>query len=370
MRLSISLLASLGLIGTVAAQTPNQFDMYSGATNFTTRAAMPGTSVGDICQRYPSELLNCTGMTSVGGNVVNRVSHLYCVNQDQSGITQEQFTVGLIGHDPLLPPGTPGPDAALDIIRTGPFTTPSTTVTTAVAWIWTITLATPLDTLPARADYYTVCGLPANAAWVADGMSVHMSGWVNAPVVDNPLTTGALPIPNCVFTIDRTGAPIVAGRADRFQRIWWGGPGAMTRIGADIDPAFQVCPNPNYGAGGMYPNQTVTRLDGIAFKVSDANLPNTFCGTIGAIGGFDPTGTPLAGFGIEGDLCLPLFTILPITFASGVTDAAGVYQQTTFTFPNTWGANGGLGNMSFQSALLDFATPRVVMTNGAGFLAQ
>lgn len=365
MRLSISLLASLGLIGSLAAQ--NQFTVPEGRnTNFTTRASMPGTSIGDVCQRYPNELLNEVNQTSVAGTVVNRVTHLYVINQDQSGVTQEAFTVGIVAANPAFPLPIPEPDPAVDIIRTGPFLTPSTTVTGPVAWFWTITLATALDTLPAKADFYTACGLPANAAWVADGMSVHMSGWTTNPV-DNPYIPTPGVHPNAVFTIDRTAAPIVAGRFDRSQKIWIAGPGAQMRVGADIDPLFALGANPNYGVGGMYPNQTASRLDGFAVMIRDANQPLTACGTIGAIGGFDPVGTPLASFGIEGNLCLPLFTILPVTFAFGATDAAGLFTQTVFAFPNTFG--GPLGNMSFQSVFLDFATPRVVMTNGAGFNA-
>ena len=371
MRLSISLLASLGFAGSMAAQSINQFDMYSGATNFTTRAAMPGTSVGDVCQRYPSELYAAIGqyVDPVTSTLVHRVNTLYTVNQDQSGVTQEAFTVGLIAADPAgVFPTSHAPDAATDLIRTGPFNTPTSTATGAVAWIWTITLGTAYDTLPQGVDFYTACGLPANAAWVNDGMSVHMSGWVTAPTVDQPYTAGLNPIPNCVYTIDRTGAPIVAGRADRYQRIWFGTPSAVSKIGADIDPAFQIAgvPYPNYGAAGVYPDQNLTRLDGVAFKTTNANYPASFSATIGSFGGF---GSPIGGFGgIDGNLVLVPFAILAPIFASGLTDGAGTLAQTTFAFPNGWAV--GLGNMSFQNIIIDGVTGNLVLSNGAGFIAQ
>lgn len=370
MRLSISLLASLGFAGSMSAQALNQFDQYSGLTNYTTRAAMPGTSVGDVCQRYQAELYAGSGQYVSGATLVHRVSTLYVVNQDQNASTQEAFTVAMIAADPTgnLALNTQAPDAAVDLFRTGPFNTPTSTATGAAAWIWTITLGTAYDTLPQGVDFYTACGVPANAAWTADGMSVHMSGWAQAVLADQPYATGPNVIPNCVYTIDRTGAPIVSGRADRYQRIWFGTPSGLTRIGADIDPNVLVLnlPNPCYGAVGVYPNQTITRLDGIAFKISDANYPNMPCATIGSFGGF---GAPIGGFGgILGDLVLSPFAILAPLFASGLTDAAGTYSTTTFAFPNGWGF--GVGNMSFQSLIIDTNTGNLVLTNGAGLIAQ
>jgi len=367
-RITAFLAPALGLFGSLTAQSINQFLIPEGRnTNFTSRANLVGLAAGDVCQRYPSELFDEVFQTVVGGVVVNRVSTLYVFNQDQSGVTRESFTVGLIGDDPLVSPN-PSPDPATDLLRLGPFITPSTTVTGPVAWLWTCALATPFDALPAKSDFFAVCGLPANAAWTGDGMSVHMSGWTTNRV-DNPHVPAPGAHPDIVFSIDRSGSPIVTGRFDRTQKIWIGGPGALMRVGADIDPLLALGANPNWGAAGMYPDQNLGRLDGVAFWIKDANLPNATCGTIGAFGRFAPISTSLAAFAVEGNLCLPLSAILPVTFAFGTMGPAGSWVQTTFRFPNNWGSGGNLGFVSFQSVLLDFTVPRVVLSNGAAFHA-
>ncbi|MBI5849806.1 MAG: hypothetical protein HZB39_02015 [Planctomycetes bacterium] len=367
-RITAVIPSALGLLGSLAAQSVNQFQIPEGRnTNFTARADLLGSAAGDVCQRYPSELFDEVFQTVVSGAVVHRVSTLYVINQDQSGITLESFTVGLIGDDPLVSPG-PSPDPARDLLRLGPFRTPSTTVTGPVAWFWSFALSTPFDALPAKSDFFAVCGLPANAAWTADGLSIHMSGWTVNPV-DDPYVPALGAHPDIVFTIDRSGTPIVIGRFDRTQKIWIGGPGALMRVGADIDPLVARGSNPNWGAAGMYPDQNPSRLDGVAFSIIDANLPNATCGTIGVFGRFAPISTSLAAFFVEGNLSLPLSAILPVSFAFGTMGPAGGWRQTTFPFPNNWGAGGNLGFMSFQSVLLDFTVPRVVMTNGAAFHA-
>ncbi|MGE0143812.1 MAG: hypothetical protein AB7I19_07860 [Planctomycetota bacterium] len=370
MRLSISLLASMGLVGTIAAQAQNNdFDMYSGRTNFTTRSAMPGTSVGDIAQPYLSSMMSGLGqyVDPNSGTLVHRLSGWKVVNQDQRASTQEQFTLGLIGDDTANPNN---PDAAADILRTAPISTPTSTVTTPAAWIWTVTLATPYDTLPVGSDFYLACGLPSNTAWTADGMSVHMSGWGGSPS-DAPYVNGPNPLPNTIFTIDRTGTPVVSGLADKFQRIWYFSPAANLKVGADIDPLVSGpttalnMPNPAYGAAGLWPDQNTTRLDGVSFRIQDLNNPSSLCGVIGQIGGPAYPGLPL-GPGFLGDLHLNPAFILPITFAQGVM-SGGTYQQITFAFPNSW--QNGLGVLHFQGVVFD-PSFNILITNGYGFNAQ
>jgi len=365
MRLSISLLASLGLVGTIAAQSNNVFENYSGSTNFTTRSALPGTSTGDVCQRWNSALLSCFGQYQIpGGALVHRMAGWQVVIQDQSGVSQELWTTGLIDDDPAAP-GTPL--ATADLLRAGPFATPTSSATGPVAWIFTITLATPYDSLPTATDFHACVGVPSNAAWTADGVSIHMSGWTTSPV-DNPYLNGANPIPQYVGTIDRTNpaSPIKSGNNTRFQRIALFGPGPQMKVGADIDPAFQVCPNPNFGCGGMYPDQNASRLDGLAFKLNDANLPASLFAIVGNIGPKAPIVLNL-GAGWNGDICVNAFALLPVLLGTGVTGAAGDAVVTTFAFPNTW--SHGVGEMHFQAAIID-GGGFFNMTNGAGNIAQ
>jgi hypothetical protein len=373
MRLSTSLLASIGLAGAVAAQTNNQLELYSGTTNFTTRSALAGASEGEICQRYPASAFNGIGQTlDANGQPVNRCTGIMLVLQDQSGITQEAFEVGLKGDDPLAPGNV---DPTNDLVRAGPFNTPASTATGAVAWIFTITLGTPFDGLAAQGDTWAFCDVPANPAWTADGLSIHMSGWTATPFADNPNATAT--IPNFVNVIDQTAiingstpqAAVLVNNT-RFQRIWLMTPASVLHLGADIDPNAQVAPNPNFGCAGLYPDQNTGRRDGLAFRVRDANLANT---AVTILGTFGPTTSlppiPLSGFvpGSVGSIYLS-FPLLSDAFATGVSDPTGVFQQTTFAFPFALAAP--VGKMSFQAFHLDFANARIVASNSSTFDAQ
>jgi len=372
MRLSISLLASLGIVGAAVAQTNNEFPRYSGSTNFTTRSALAGTSEGEVCQRYPAAFFNAIGQTDDGsGNTVNRIAGMRYVIQDQSGITQEFFEYAIKGDDALAPGNV---DPTNDLVRSAPIGTPVSSATGPVAWIYTSTFGTPYDNLAPQADLWFCIDVPANAAWTADGISVHMSGWTNSPV-DNPNLTAT--IINFVNTVDQTAIlngtnpqAAVGVNNTRNQRIWPITPGATLQLGADIDPAAQVCPNPNYGCAGLYPDQNTGRNDGVSFKVVDANLPNTLFTILGTFG---PSTTnppiPVAGFvpGSPGSIYLNL-PFISASFGSGLTDAAGLYETITFPWPFVLSAP--VGVMTFQGFGVDFTVGRIVPTNSASFDAQ
>ncbi len=374
MRLSTTLLASVGLIGSVTAQaTNNEFFLYSGSTNFTTRSTLPGASEGEICMRYPAEFFNGLGQSldATTGQTVNRIGGLRYVLQDQSAITQEPFEIGLKADDALAPGNV---DPTNDLVRAGPFNTPSSSSTGAAAWIFTSTFATAYDAPSGQADIWAFVDVPANPAWTADGCSIHMSGWTSSPV-DNPALTAT--VSNFVNVVDQTA--IAAGTAPqaavavnntRFQRIWLLTPGTTLKLGADVDPNAQVCPNPNYGAAGLYPDQNAGRTDGLAFRILDANVPNSL---VTVLGTFGPTTTnppiPLAGFvpGSVGNIYLA-FPLLSDAFATGTTDATGLFEQTTFAYPFLVPAP--VGVMSFQAIVVDLVNFRFVASNSASFNAQ
>lgn len=374
MRLSISLLASLGVVGSAVAQTNNEFFLYSGTTNFTTRSALAGSSEGEICQRYPAAFFNGIGQYAVAGSPVNRIAGMRYVLQDQSGVTQEFYEVGAKGDDPLAPGFV---DPTNDLFRLGPFGMPASTATGAVAWIFTVTLATPFDTAPAQGDIYAFCDVPANPAWTADGVSVHMSGWTNAPVADQPNLNAT--IINFVNVVDQTAilngtSPqgAVSVNNTRFQRLWFTTPAATLKIGADVDPAARyaaAAPNPNYGCAGLYPDQNAGRNDGMAFRFVDGNLPNTLVGVLGNFGGFSATPLPTSGFipGSVGSIYLNIPWLNDV-FAFGTTDGTGTLESITFPWPFTLSAP--VGVMTFQAVALDLANSRIVASNAAAIDAQ
>jgi len=372
MRLSTSLLASLGIVGAAVAQTNNEFPLNSDATNFTSRSALAGTSEGEVCQVFPAEFFNAIGQTDDGaGNTVNRIAGMRYTLQDQSGITQEFYEGGLKGDDPLAPGNV---DPTNDLVRFGPFGTPASSATGAVAWIFTVTLGTPYDNPTPQADIWGFIDLPANAAWTADGVSIHMCGWGNSPV-DNPNLNAT--IRNFVNIVDQTAIlngtnPQAAVSVDntKMHRIWLTTPAATLKVGADIDVNAQVCPNPNYGAAGLYPDQNAGRNDGVAFRVVDANLPSTAFTVLGTFGPSTANPPiPVSGFvpGSPGSIYLNL-PWLSDSFATGATDATGFFEQITFPFPFVLSAP--VGVMTFQGFGLDFAQGRVVPTNTASFDAQ
>lgn len=357
---TLALFASCALGPLVGAQNDQVFELYSGLTNFTTRAALPGSSPGDICQQFPGAHIGCMGQYALPGTTrhVYRLSGIRVVIQDQYPATLETFSLALIANDPVvphLPDGNPGRG---DLIRVAALTIPTSTSTSPTAWFFTTTLATPFDSVPAGLDVYLACGVPANRAWSSDGLNLHQSGWSTLPT-DNPYAPVVLP--PFVYTIDRSGVtPLIASNGNRFLRLAWLCPLIELRIGADIDPAFQVCPNPNFGAAGFFPNFNPSRLDGLAFRVTDVNH-------VGApflvFGGTWPLGVfPLPpGSGIVGDLSFDPNTILNVTFAAG-TLAPGGNLVRTFPFPNGW--RRGIGSFSFQAVVLDTVNGLALLSNG------
>ena len=360
-------LAVIALAATVASQSGNEYRIYSGVTSFPSRATLPGPSSGDVCQHFPSDLFACLGQhqDATTSRLVCRITSLDVVIQDQRGTTSELFTLAVIGADPANP-GRPDPSPTTgDLLRVGPLTMPTTTSTGAVAWIWRTTLATPFDTLPSTGAVFFAAGLPANANWTRDGVSVHSSQWGLATSNGDDPYLGAGPVPDLVSSIDRSLAtPTVTGSSARVMRISAYGPGAFVRIGADVAPASQLIglPYPNFGVGGLYPNHHAPRFDGLAFLVEDANSVGRSIVLIGSFGGFAPAST--VGRGFVGDLCLAPSAILPVAFASGVAGGIGIFQQ-TFPWPSNWGR--AIGRMSFQALTLDSMTGLLHFSNGSGF---
>lgn len=346
----------------------NEFDMYSGTTLRTSRANLQGPNRGDIAQPFRSGLMSGLGqyLDPATGRLVHRAHGLRVMLQDEDESTSEPFTLALIGVNPSTPQ-TPDPSA--DLFRSATFMSPSSGIQRPWAWQITMTFATPFDLLPACSTFYVACGVPSNARWFQDGLSVHMSDWSANPFSDAPFidTRGYQPLPDTSFRIDRTSGAVVVGMADRFHRIWYFGPSPAFKVGADLDPLFSHAwntPSPAFGAAGLWPDQTDRRLDGLAFRVRDRNHPNAFCIILGHFGEPQCPGVVL-GWPFVGAVYLN--PNMPIwEFASGNL-LGGNFERVVERFPNRWNlGNVGLGRMNFQAVLFDGDW---IWTNAYGFHA-
>jgi hypothetical protein len=347
----------------------NEFDMYSGTTLRTSRAGLQGPNPGDIAQPFRSGLMSGLGqyLDPVTGRLVHRAHGLRVMLQDEDESTSEFFTLALIGENPTTPQT---PDPSRELFRSARFMTPSSGLSRPWAWQLTVSFATPFDLLPACSTFYVACGVPANARWFQDGLSVHMSDWSANPFSDSPFPeylVGRILIPHTSFRIDRTAGAVVVGMADRFHRLWYFGPSPTLKVGADLDPLisyFNRTPNPAFGAAGLWPDQTNRRLDGLAFRVRDQNHPNAFCIILGHAGEPQYPGI-LLGWPFVGAVYLN--PSAPIwQFASGSL-LGGNFERVVERFPNRWNlGHFGLGRMNFQAVLIDGDW---IWTNAYGFHA-
>lgn len=372
MRISTSLLAALATATGIAAQIPTDQDNdhldYQTNTSYTTRSGVAGQSDGWIGARTDAQHIRGAAqfVDPLTGTLVHRIRGLRYVIQDQSGVTQEQFGIGVFEDDPANPGNPLFPDSTGAVAAGVAFTginTPTSTVTTPVAWIFTSTFG-DYDAHPATQDIYLGVLVPQNALWVNDGVSFHAPFWGNAGTTgDNPsnfaINNGSIPttaISNDL-TADPTGATLNTPLNDRAHRIEALGPGLALSVGADVDPAFQRgAANPNFGYGGLYPDQA-TRLDGLGFRLLDANL-NTITATYGVIGSIpDATGSVFGQLGLPlqfggglyaGDLHCSFASLMPFDwlFGGGGNNAAGGLEATIIPFGALPGAP--LGELSFQ----------------------
>lgn len=400
MRISTSLLAALATATGVAAQIPsdqaNEHVNYQTNTSYTTRSGVAGSSDGWIVNKTSSDLVRgvCQFVDPADGILKGRCLGFFFVIQDQSGITQEPFGYGWFA-DAALAGGTAGepklPDAT-DVLAAGALgafdtsaTTPVSTATGAVAWGFTTTFATPSDDIPQTGDVYCGVKIPANASWVSDGVSFHAPFFTGGTNGDNPsanaVNNGSIysSVWSNDLTADPTGSTLNTPLADRIQNFHMRGPGLALRVGADIDPTFSRGPaNPNYGFGGLYPDH-VNRIDGLAFKVQDANL-NGITATYGIVGSFpDATGAVFGNFPLPlrfgalyaGDLHVQFGTLLNFDwyFGTGANQAGGVVDN--IMIPYGVLPSGALGTLAFQAVAFGLdpvtVTPFIKASNAVAF---
>lgn len=281
------------------------------------------------------------------------------VIQDQSGVTPETFNVVAYNEDTANPNF---PDAATPWIQTGAFTLPTSTVTTAVAWIYTITLGTP----PAapKGDKWIGVRLfvPTSGAWPAtDGTSLHCAFDRAATSTSTSATDLAGlridSVPNNQFACH---IPVVAGVPTGPGVYPAGSAGVRRQIRLEVtanvtggvcitqtNQTTYVSSNPgNTGTplggttnfiSGLHPDvyngnaMATPRQDDIGFLVTDVNFVNAPVFVMLALGP-NPLGSlPLASMapavnapGTRGNVCIDFTTA--VTFL-GFTNGTGLYQH-------------------------------------------
>ena len=332
--------AAAAFAGTSAAQTQlNEFRHWPDTVSGASRVGVATTSSGDVTNLIPAAAARGVGTFAAG--TPGRLNGWRGTIQDTNRSTAEVYTCAVLGDDAAAPGQ---PDPANDIIRVGPFNTPTNPDSAGVAWLVTITLNTPADVLPADANYHAAFGLEPStesSCWIAT-----FSGAGNG---DNPRAGAA---PNLAHGIDRTA--LTRSTAPWTARIYLLTESPTLLGGADIDPNAQRGPNPNFGVGGVFLDRA--RMDGIALRVRDGNAPNGSVATFIGFSGFATQPVALGGIGGEIHLVAPL---APVTIP-GVLDANGELDQSVVTFPSSVPA---LGSIQLQSVVSDAGMTTAKLTN-------
>ncbi len=309
-------------------------------TSFTSRGstALPNTNPSTAYLRIDADHYAGWGVNPATPGM-REIVGLYAVLQDQIGTTPETFDILVYGEDPAA---ANYPLAITPLATAGPFPTPASTATGAVAWVLTANFTTPV-LAPAGQDVFVAVGLPqpATGTWPTDGMSCHALYFVN-------VTSGFFDLPGFAHP---TSPPEQAGNGGWYVPSLPSGPlYTVTPRMWKIQPLV----NGATGVAGTITNQTTATQSnlppGTASMASglhpDAQNPPLNAGRADDISGRwfktgTPDGTPvffLMDFGTFGPE-LPVSVFLP-----GSTGVACLNLGTMTTL----GINFTVGGQAFQ----------------------
>ncbi len=361
------LIATSLLLGTVVAQTP--LGTYNNVTTtYTSRGGAAGANTG-----APTEVFTRIDASHYAGFGANPASPgmreivgAQFVAQDQIGTTPETFTVLCYGEDPAAPNF---PLVSAPLATVGPFATPASTATGAVAWIFSINYTTPV-LAPAGQDVFLAVSFPqpATGTWPTDGMSMHATAAATEPAgfsySSTPAEVGSysgyhLPaVPTLAYSSPRQFNidPIVNGAA--------GVAGTIHNIATAVPG--NTPPGTSSMFAGLFPDAqnpplNVGRVDDVAFRWVMANTPDNtpvfFLADFGTFGSEFPLSAFLTGS--QGVTCLNLGTMATV----GLNFTVGGSTFNVITIPSS--ARGIVAGMQFlqQAAALDLAT-NVAVANG------
>jgi len=341
-----------------SAQAQNVLGFSAGNnTSFTTRLGANNID-GDALNHYDTrdyqdwmlDPADATGATM-------KFTSLRVIVQDQVGVTPEQFTIVGYTEDPAVA-DYPNPTATW--FRTGAITLPASTLTTPVAWIYTVTPAA-IPAVP-KGDAWIGVGLflaPVGTTWPTDGLSTHAT-------YDRPatVTTGARDLASTLIsTMPQTNTgcwiPTAAGvptgpatypAAGGGRAQIWLELNANVASGVPVTQTNQTLYTSSNPGGtnalvplggttnmfsGLYPDyndsnlQTPARADDIGFLVNDISIPNAPVFILVAFGGSPLGSQPLSalmqgsgGPGTKGNICIDFTTAATFLAFSNATGVA------------------------------------------------
>jgi hypothetical protein len=257
MRIHLSLMAAVALVGSVSAQSTTQYFGIDGfQTSFTSRGGISSGS-GEILQGFHAS--HHRGVLENNGNNTNAscsITSLRLITQDQNNTSQETFNWVVRAGDDVNGP-TLGTGAGL-IATTANITTPppGANPNRIVAWQLTSNLTTPINV--GFCDKFLSIGtfLGTSSGWTMDGQSNHTSfsfggGTPQRKHHNTWIDNGTSGIEHSWQILGTATAASNPG-SGRSWRYWAGTNGAIMNLGCGTNGNRTPTPG-GYGMGGMFP---------------------------------------------------------------------------------------------------------------------
>lgn len=333
-RLPLSLVAAAAL-GTVAS-AQQALEIYPGVTSFASRGNT-GTGAGELIQGFHSSVNH--GLGDNGTNCVI-AGNRYLV-QDQVGATADTYSIVLrSGTDAAGP--TPG--AAGEIARGGPFAMPPSTAPGPVAWIITLTWATPIA-VPCTGFFSVGLDLP-----------------VATSSADLILAQAANNVANAqhASSVDMAWQLIGGTVSHPSQKRSWRLGLILAQNALQAGNSDATAPGTHFGNGGYFPNTALTGTgatsQGIGFRCAH-NLGAA--GVAAILMSIDFGAAPFTVPGFGNTVYLDLGTVAPFALTGPSNGSTlGLVTNGLDALPSA----GGL-RLCFQGVVIDFAANTFDMTN-------
>ncbi|MEZ5966370.1 MAG: hypothetical protein R3F56_21220 [Planctomycetota bacterium] len=303
MRLS-HILALLTCQHLAAQFRASEFQIYPApnTADFATRGTL-GNNPGEILMEVPATHFSGIGQDNTGtGTILIGFRH---VLQERASATGNTYSL-------LVRRGTggrPSTDSAGILMQTSTLTGPPSSGN--AAWIITYDLATPSAALPTCDTFYF--GVETSPATSFTGLAWHMVTTGGPARGDNPAESPL--VPNLAW--DRVSGSLVPRQPpvcayNMSVRVL----APVLNVG-NVDPSWSNGSAINftsYGLGGMWPQVSGTRSDGLACRVRDANNANGSFVVFASSGVVCP-GSPLGNLA-TGALYLTPSVLVPVASAS------------------------------------------------------
>ena len=362
MRFTIGLLALATVASGLTAQS-NEFAVFAGDINATSRSGVPGPSHGDILQQYihtnGADAGDFCGIGQTANPAGGNLAGFALILQDQNAATQENYRFVMVKEDAATA-GQPDPAATGFIIQSANLQSPVGTGVTA--WRITANFQNAQNVIPATSTIFAGYTLQDNAAWTADGLSIQMGSYRdltgNFPQRGENPRPGA---PNVTWTVTRTtfgAAGTVNNQVSaRTHAVFLLTEGDVLNVGADVPTARRRTAGtqqPDYGMAGLYPEVGFQpNGDGLTWRIKSG------AGSLVLLYSGNRVTPPLSFPFLKGALCLD-----PATFGQAAAGVANGTQDTTIAPSFT--ASGSINGLANGGRLLW----QVIRVGGAGLCAS